>query len=112
MSDQEYPEILADLAEQIARSLVSRGMATDIAADLGRESAEHIRRHWGGQLVYISKGVAFILSKRDMEIWEKWNGRNTLELCREYEITLQRLYQILNARREREVKKRQVRLFD
>lgn len=113
MTDQTpaYPEFLNDLARQISTLLIARGMDQETAADVALEVAEFARIRWGGQQVYIPKGVLFELSVRDMQIWEKWNGRNALELCREFGLTKQRLYQIIAVVRERELSKRQQKLF-
>lgn len=113
MSDQapEYPEFLNDLAREIAALLVQRGIEQERADDVALEAAEFVRVRWGGQQIYLPKGVLFELSVRDLQIWEKWNGRNTLELCREYDLTKQRLYQIIAVGREREIAKRQKTLF-
>lgn len=107
----EYPEFLADLSAQFTELLVSRGIARSLAADLGREAADLVRARWGGIEVYVPKGRSFMLSQRDREIWEKWNGRNVVELCREYGLSEQRIYQILDAMREQEAAKRQHKLF-
>lgn len=110
--DQDYPEILVGLVEHLTKLLTDRGIDGAAAATAARECAEHMRQQWGGQLVYIAKGRRIGLSVRDKEIWRKWRGNNEQELCREYDITLARLYQILKAMREEDVEKRQHKLFD
>lgn len=107
----KYPELLSDVADHLTNVLAALGIDREVAAEAGREVAEFLREHWGGQNVYLPKGTLFDLSERDVEIWEKWNGRNVLELCREYGITRQRLYQIIAAVRDREVAKRQMPLL-
>lgn len=108
----EYPEFLTELAEQMTELLVGRGLPADQAAEIGREAAERVRQTWGGIEVYIPKGRSFTLSQRDLEIWNEWNGRNVVELCRKHDLTEQRLYQILDAARRRGIGKRQGKLFD
>lgn len=107
-----YPEFLAELAGQMAELLIARGLPADQAAEIGREAAERVRQTWGGIEVYIPKGRSFTLSQRDIEIWNEWNGRNVVELCRKHDLTEQRLYQILDAMRRQEIGKRQRKLFD
>lgn len=107
----KYPELLRDVADHITNVLAAHGINPDLAVEAGREAAEFLRGHWGGQNVYMPKGTLYELSERDLEIWDRWNGRNVLELCREYDISRQRLYQIIAAAREREVAKRQLSLL-
>lgn len=93
---ENYPEVLKDMADQVAELMVVRGFGPEESATIGMETAEFLREHWGGQKIYIPKGVTYNLSRRDLEIEHKFNGANALELCREYEITNTRLYQIVN----------------
>lgn len=94
----EYPEVLKDLADVVADLFVARGMDPDDAAKAAMETADKIREYWGGQKIYIPKGVSFTLSRRDIEIYGKWTSKRAtdLELCREYDITHTRLYQIIH----------------
>lgn len=108
---EEYPRLLDDVARHAAAIMAERGIDRDLAAELGQELAEFLRAEWGGQQVYIPRGTHFELSARDVEIWESWNGDNVLELCRQYNISKQRLYQIIAAMKARETRKRQGRLF-
>ncbi len=93
----EYPEVLKDLADNLAENLVRRGQAPEDAAAVAWEAAEFIRGHWGGQKIYIPKGDSYDLSRRDVEIFARWRGTNALELCREFGITHTRLFQIIHA---------------
>ncbi len=97
----EYPEILSDLAHHVSESLVKDGVAKRQAETVAKSAAERVSQHWGGQLVYIPTGAAFRRAKRNLEIIKKWNGRNSLELCREYGLTRARLYQILKVPRNK-----------
>jgi Mor family transcriptional regulator len=95
----EYPEVLKDLADVVAELFQERGMEPEEAAKAGMDTADKIREYWGGQKIYIPKGVSFTLSKRDVEIYGRWKDRKAtdLELCRQYDITHTRLYQIIHA---------------
>lgn len=106
-----YPELLADLAAQVATKLVECGVGKDHAADIGMQTAEHIRTHWSGQPIYIPKGIAWEFAQRDIEIFQKFNGRNHAALAREYNLTVMRIYQIVKAVRAAQIAKRQGALF-
>lgn len=94
MSDQ-YPELLSDLADQVTSRLCDRGVTTQDAKVIGRDVAEHVRKHWGGQLVYVPIGKAHELSQRDEEIWNRFDGKNHQELVREFRLSEQQIYQIV-----------------
>ncbi len=96
----DYPEVLQDLADQVGELLKKRGVSPDEAAELGWETAEFLRDHWGGQKIYIPKAITFIASRRDLEIYHRWNGTNGLALCREYGLSDTRLRQIIIAIRK------------
>lgn len=111
MAEVTYPELLQDLADQIGLKLVELGVDTEKCADIGFAVAEHIREHWGGQPIYLPKGVFYDFSRRHLEIFEKFNGHNHAELAREYNLTVMRIYQVVKAVRAELVKKRQGALF-
>lgn len=94
----EYPEVLKDLADFVAELFLARGMEADEAVKAGMDAADRVREYWGGQKIYIPKGVSFTLSQRDLEIYHKWTSKKAtdLELCRHYDITHTRLYQIIH----------------
>ncbi|MDP1681060.1 MAG: Mor transcription activator family protein [Burkholderiales bacterium] len=107
-----YPELLADLADQIACKLLEFGIEPERAAEAGFAAAEHIRANWSGQSLYVPKGVEYELSKRDMVIFERCNGRNHEVLAREYNLTVMRIYQIIKAVKAELLRKRQGALFE
>lgn len=106
-----YPELLADLADQVAVKLAALGIAADKAADIGWHVAEHIREHWKGQSPYIPKGQAYDLSNRDIQIYAEFNGSNHDALARKYNLTEMRIYQIIKAARAAHIRKTQGALF-
>lgn len=105
-SRREYPEVLQDLADSIIEFMIESGEDPLGAATIGMRIAEHVREHWGGQKIYIPKACSYFCCLRDQEIFDKWNGSNSKELCNEYEITNTRLYQIIvGVRQERKERK-------
>ena len=106
-----YPELLADLADQVALKLTEAGVQPTKAADIGFAAAEHIREHWGGMPIYLPKGVTYGYSQRDLELYERFNGRNHHALAKEYNLTVMRIYQIVKRVRAEHVQKCQGALF-
>ena len=108
----EYPAILSDLAEQVQTQLGRRGVARDVAEQIAGEVTEYIRRHWGGQQIYVPKGTRYDLTARDVEIYEKFNGRNFAELCRDYHLTEVRLRAIIREMRRKRRERSQTTIHD
>lgn len=107
----KYPELLADLADQVALKLVALGVSPEKAAEIGWGVAEHIRVHWSGQSTYIPKGQSYDLSQRDLQIAMEFNGVNHSALAKKYGLTDMRIYQILKAERAAALKASQNTLF-
>lgn len=106
-----YPELLADMASHLGTLLVEHGIGREKAAEIGLKAAEFLRGHWSGVPFYIPKGSAWELSNRDLEIFEKFNGRNHAALAREYNLSVMRIYQIVKACRAELLRKTQGALF-
>lgn len=117
MSDkQEFrskgPELLVDLAQHVAASVVElAGLGSDRAEQVGREVAERMASHWGGQNIYFPMGLSYKLSQRDRQIFDEFTGSNHSELARKYGVSLQWIYKIIKTVRQEEVARRQAALF-
>lgn len=94
-----YPEFLEELAAKVAALLVDRGFDPALARGVANDCAEYVRLDWGGQRVYIPMGRVFDLSRRDREIAAMWNGSNTRDVCRKYNISETHLRRIAEAAR-------------
>ncbi len=108
---RQYPEILEDLAAKLAALLAEEGLAPERARAIAWRHVERLRRDWGGQKLYIPMGQSYEVSQRDVEIFRRFNGRNHVELCREFRITDTYLRTIINRVRDAEMKRRQSGLF-
>lgn len=111
MSEGEYPELLEHIAATVTATLVDLGFPVDQARPAGRDTAEAVRRHFGGQQLYIPMGKFMELSQRDRDIYAKWNGKNDVELIREYNVSDRHLRRIIEAMREADRRNRQGGLF-
>lgn len=93
--DLRRHDLLADVAEQVARRLIEKHeTAEDAAIDVGNVIADFLAAHWAGQNVYFVYDKAFKLSERDWEIFRRMERGNAHELAREYGISFVRVYQI------------------
>jgi len=86
------PQLLADLADKLALALAKRGIGPESAAEIGIEIADQMRADWGGQHIYFPQGAAIDITRRDMELWEKFNGHNHAALAREYDLSVIHVY--------------------
>lgn len=106
-----YPELLADVAQQVYADLVKDGIKPAQAAKSTWKAIEHARVNIGGISEYIPKGLLYELSVRDREIFEKFKGNNFEELCREYGVSTMRIRQIVAKVLEEQVRLRQKDMF-
>ncbi len=106
---QAEPENLRQLHEASAAILAEQGVAEPDAERHARTVAELVRSEWAGERIYVAKGVAYDLSRRDYSIWREWDGSypSKLRLMQQHRITEQRFYQIVAAVRRREFKRTQ-----
>ena len=72
----------------------------------------HISSHWGGQMLYIGKDHAFHADKRDLQIYNEFNGNNHFELAEKFDLTVVYIYRIVKRMAEIEKKRRQRDLFE
>lgn len=108
----EYPEILTDLATQATELLMKRaGLERPKAEQLGRDLAEHIRQHWGGQPIYLTKGVRYDARRKHEQIWQEFSGDNYEALAKKFNLSVRHVYDIVDAMREEDVKRRQHDMF-
>jgi Mor family transcriptional regulator len=67
-SQASYPEILEELADFLATTLVEKGLARKVADEVALAAVERVRENFGGALVYIPKGAGYKLAQRNAEI--------------------------------------------
>lgn len=89
-------DLLADLAAKVAKALVDKaGLPPQDAEEIGIDIAEVTAHDWGGQVIYVPKNFAYDVSKKHLEIYEKFTGRNHAELASEYNMAMPTVYRIL-----------------
>jgi len=111
---QALPELLCRLQEASTAILAEQGVPEAEAAALARAVADLVRRDWAGERIYVAKGKAYDLSRRDYSICREWDGSysSKLVLMQRHGITEQRFYQIIAAVRRRHWKRVQPPLFE
>lgn len=109
-----HPTLL-EMVEQMYLYLVEDAEAVAILglprlAGIAVGQLDRVTLKCGGSGFYMPKGIAQRLSARDMEIVQRYNGRNKRQLAREFNLCDVRIEQILNSWRRAEFERRQGKL--
>ena len=83
------------------QSLVLDGVYAEIAGFFGgsgHEIAMTLARHFGGQNIYFPKLDRTMLPERDRRIREEFTGRNHKFIARRYNLSVQRVRDIVGAK--------------
>ncbi len=72
--------------------------AQDIDVFIVEKIIESTRKTWGGSPIYIKKTTD--LDYRNAEILRKFNGRNSRQLCKEYDLCYQQVCKIISQGRK------------
>lgn len=100
-----------DLARLVGEALTMAGSDPEQAREIGLQAAEHVRQTYGGEPIYVPKGLSMVVSERDREIWRKYDGTNHYRLAKEYCLTTRQIYNIVARVREEDFQRRQMGLF-
>lgn len=100
-----------DLARLVSEALTSSGADPEQARQIGLKASEHVRQTYGGEPIYVPKGLALVVTERDREIWRKYDGTNHHRLAKEYKLTTRQIYNIVARVREEDFQRRQMGLF-
>lgn len=111
MANERVAELLADLVSKVADELKQKGITPETAEEIGNSVAKRIAREWGGCNLYIPRGLLWGIDERDLEIFEKFDGSNHFELAKEYGLSVQWIYQLVNRVREAKIRENQGDLF-
>jgi Mor family transcriptional regulator len=110
-SEDLYPALLADLARELTAHLVKEGIDELTARANGPRLSQYIRRHWGGQSIYIPRGVAYVSDERARRMFEKFRGNNHVQLAREFGVSVIWVYKTVARQRAKVIEKVQGKLF-
>ncbi len=106
------PEFLIELASIAADIIAAKGgLSREKAEELATEITDSVANKRGGLVIYIPQGNWnggalrwHEIAERDLQIAREFDGTNRKEICRQYEISVSRLYSIIReARRRRAV---------
>ncbi|MRJ41174.1 MULTISPECIES: Mor transcription activator family protein [Idiomarina] len=108
-----WPQTLAELVSIFKDEMMSGAVALDEdkALSLAKRLVARQAHHMGGRQFYLPRDERLRKAIRDVEIWQRYNGRNVAELQREFDLTAQQVYAILREQRQLERDRRQAKLF-
>lgn len=105
------PELLIDLIDKTAAVLLDAGLDKENAMKCAHAIGNHMRKEWGGQMLYFPKGLAADISARDLEMYKRFDGTNHEVLAKEYDLSVQWVYKVIKTIHSMEIAKRQADLF-
>lgn len=111
IAEEKYPELWASLRDNLEGLLVAAGVDPQKARDVAAACTESTRKLWGGGNYYFPRGMKYELTFRDHELFRKFTGDNVPDLAREYEMSEQRVYQIIAKVRGEILEKTQMKMF-
>lgn len=93
-------DLLQALADHIASSAKETLHVSDEVAEAhGVEVAMQMAAVWGGQQLYIPKGIHLQASKLHQQIFDEWKGRNQREIAMRHGISLAFVYKVIKRMR-------------
>lgn len=95
----EIVQRLADIGT--ARLVEDADMDADQARFIMREIAHTLCQEYGGNEFYMPKDTELVLDKRDLKIWERFNGQNGWQLAVEFNLTERQIRCICSVMRKR-----------
>lgn len=104
-------ETLIVMIGAVESKLKDAGIDQEQATKLAALVVDDIRHQCGGMSIYIPKGIGLDTLLKHDQIWQDFRGNNHTELAKKYDLSEQRIYQIVRAIHAAEVKKRQPQLF-
>ncbi len=93
-------EFLEDLME-VARKHLQEHVSAPAADLVAGSLTDHLADYWGGQLINIPKDYHWKLGRRELEIYDAYNGTNLADLARRYDISERGLRKLLARVRKR-----------
>lgn len=101
---------LDDFRKAVVAAIVQFGGDAAKRDDIAAAVVEGFVGRWGGLTIYIPQGWMYDNNSRDEKIYAKFNGSNTMALAREYDLSMQQIYNIVRKQRQLLIDKYQTRL--
>ncbi len=109
---QRREALFDDIVQYIKAELTEQGYSANAALLGGSACADKLAQYWSGQVISIPKDSRGKLMRLEVEIYNKFDGRNVPELALEYDLTERGMYKLLARVRKRLRENAQPGLFD
>ncbi|WP_115720176.1 Mor transcription activator family protein [Gallaecimonas mangrovi] len=115
LSDSEvkklWPQTLVNLVEIFEGAFKRQGLAEASARSLAKVAVVSQAHYMGGRQFYLPKDDRLKTALRNIDIWNKFNGRNIDQLINEYGLTRPQLASIIKEQRALQTAKVQMQLL-
>jgi len=75
------------------------------ASWIANQVCNYLSEYWAGQTITFAKDYYYKIDERDFEIFGKVNQRNFNDVAREYKLTPNGLYRVINRIKQRAIKR-------
>lgn len=100
MSTLRGTDLLSEAVEPIAKIIrETLGVSAELAEATSVEITAQFAHLWGGQVVYIPKGVCIQASKLHQKIYDDFNGRNHHQVASKHGVSVQHVYTVVKRMR-------------
>lgn len=100
MSTIRGSDLLSETIEPMAKIIQETlGVTNELAEATSVEITTLLAHLWGGQVVYVPKGVCIQASKLHQKIFEDWTGRNHHEVATKHGVSVQHVYKVVKRMR-------------
>lgn len=89
-------EFLMELHAHLVAGLKKHGIKADAAEEMADNIIDDVRAAFGGEPLYIPKGVSMDAVLKHHKIYADFTGRNHHDLVRKYGVSLQWVYRVVN----------------
>lgn len=112
MSTMRGADLLTEAVEPIAKALrESLGVSEEMAEAASVEVTLLFAHLWGGQVIYIPKGVSIQASKLHQQIYDDFTGRNHHQVATKHNVSVQYVYRVIKRMRAAIIARDQRDLF-
>ncbi|APC14561.1 DNA-binding protein [Pseudomonas frederiksbergensis] len=112
MSTIRGSDLLSETIEPMAKVIQeSLGVSADLAEATSVEITTLFAHLWGGQVVYVPKGVCIQASRLHQKIYDDFTGRNHHEVATKHGVSVQQVYRVVKRMRLAIIARNQRDLF-
>ena len=112
MSTLRGTDLLSEAVEPIAKVICETlGVNTELAQATSIEITTQLAHLWGGQVVYIPKGVYIEASRLHQKIYNDFNGHNLHQLASKHGVSIQHVYNVIKRQRKASIPRKRGDLF-